>query len=114
MLPCRIGMDGYVREILANLPVYMMVGIVAVIAVSQFHRIAGAMLGLIFWLAVAMTGTIAYDRGHAIGFPGLPFSRSVFLLFCGAFAVVHVFAAWQYLRAQRRRAARRAALDEDG
>ena len=106
-------MDGTVREILANLPVYMMVGIVAIIAVSQFHRITGAVLGIVFWMAVATLGNSAYDQGHAIGFPGLPFSRPMFMLFCGGFAVLHVFIAWQYLRTQRTRAARRAMLDED-
>ena len=106
-------MDGNVREILANLPVYMMVGIVAVIAVSQFHRIAGAVLGIIFWIAVAVAGNLAYDQGHAIGFPGFPFSRPVFLLFCGGFALLHVFIAWQYLHARRRREARRAMLNDD-
>lgn len=100
-------------EILQNLPVYMMIGIVAVIAVSQFFRIVGAALGVVFWIAVAVVGTFAYEQGHAIGFPGIRFSMPVFLLFCGGFALLHVFIAWQHLRAQKRRQARRALLKED-
>lgn len=102
-----------VDDILSNLPVYMMIGIVVVIGVSQLNRVAGAVMSVAFWLAVAVVGHHAYDAGHAIGVPGFEFPRPLFYAVCAGFAAMHVFAAIGYVRSKRRAVERRRLLDED-
>jgi hypothetical protein len=103
-----------VREILDELPVAMMVGVVLVVTVSQFNRVVGAVLSVVFWTTVAVVGSMGYDLGHSLGLPGLPFSRPVFLAVCVGFASVHAFAAVSTVRSRRRAEERRRLLaDED-
>lgn len=100
------------QDIVHNLPGYMLVGIVIVVGISQLSRVIGAILGVLFWCAVALVGNFAYDMNGALGVGGYAFSREVFFLVCGAFALFHVataFAAYQ----QRRRAKMRQALIDD-
>jgi hypothetical protein len=103
-----------VEQIVKALPTYMMVGILVVIGISQLHRFAGAVLGIVFWLSVALVGTTAYDRGDAIGIGTLQFSRGLFYAICGFFVVVNVgmaVSAWINLKRRRRRAQAEAADD---
>jgi len=101
---------GLVDEIFSSLPVYMMVGIVVVIGVSQLNRVAGAVMSVIFWGAVGVVGHAAYDAGHAIGVPGFEFPRPLFYAVCAGFAALHVFAAVGYVRSKRREVERRRLL----
>jgi hypothetical protein len=86
---------------LDSLPVYMMIGIVVVVGISQFNRILGSVLGIVFWIGVAIVGTGAYDKGGGISLLSLEFSKSGFYLFCGAFVGFNVFNL--YMAMQRRR-----------
>ncbi|MCA9554027.1 MAG: hypothetical protein KC933_28585 [Myxococcales bacterium] len=101
------------EDIYSSLPIYMMVGIVVVIGVAQINRIAGALLSVVFWGAVAWVGSAAYDAGHAIGLPGLQFPQWVFLSVCAAFAGVQLFAAYTYVQSKKRAEARRRLLNDE-
>lgn len=103
-----------VQEILKSLPVYMMVGIVVIIAIAQANRIVGGALGAVFWAVVAFVGGYAYEQGGGIGIPGVQFSQPVFYLMCAAFCGMHLFTAWAALRRRRdQRAAQRFVDDGD-
>lgn len=101
------------EEIYKALPIYMMVGIVVVIGVAQINRVAGAVLSVVFWTAVAVVGSAAYDAGHSIGLPGLEFPRVVFLAICAVFAGVQIFAAYGYVQSKKRAEARRRLLNDE-
>jgi hypothetical protein len=101
------------EELYKSLPIYMMIGIVVVIGVAQLHRVAGALLSVVFWGLVAFVGSHAYDAGHSIGLPGLQFPRPVFLAVCAGFAGVQLFAAYTYVQSKKRAAERRRLLNED-
>lgn len=98
--------------ILKSLTVYMMIGIVVVVGISQFNRVLGSILGILFWLAVGAVGTVGYERGGAIGLLGIEFSLFGFYAFCGAFTLFNAFNLWMSIQRKRRAAARRM-LDED-
>jgi hypothetical protein len=91
-----------VADPVKSLALYMMIGIVIVIGISQFNRLIGAILGVIFWIAVAIVGTSAYDQGGGVGIPGYVFPQPMFYTLCVVFGVV---SAIQGLRAwgQKRR-----------
>lgn len=91
------------QSVFANLPLVMLIGIGAVLIISQLRRLLGSILGVIFWGAMAVLGSFAYSAGFRIGLPGLPFSRPVFLLVCLGFALIHGFGGVMWLRGQRRR-----------
>lgn len=94
-------------NLLESLPMYMMIGIILVIGISQFNRIAGGILGVVFWVAVAVIGSSAYDQGGGIGVPGFRFSRELFYGICGLFAAFSAFSAYTaYTRRSRIRQAR--------
>src|SRR5687768_13093085 len=76
-------------EILKALPVYMMIGIVLVVGISQFNRILGGVLGVVFWTAVAFIGLLAYDQGGAIGILDIRFPRELFVGLCLLFVAIH-------------------------
>jgi hypothetical protein len=103
-----------VEAILKSLPAYMMVGIVIVVGLSQINRVLGAVLGVVFWIAVAIVGSFAYDQGGALGLLGMQFPRGVFYALCGTFTVLHVFGAWTALARRRSEALReRVSPDDD-
>jgi hypothetical protein len=83
-----------VSSLLESLPMYMMIGIILVIGISQFNRIAGGILGVVFWGAVAVIGSAAYDQGGGIGVPGFRFSRELFYGVCGLFSAFSAFSAY--------------------
>lgn len=97
-------------ELFGSLPVAMMVGIIVVIGVSQFNRVAGAVLSVVFWTVVAVVGSYGYDQGHRVGLPGIPFPQWVFLAICGLFAALHTAAAWAHI--QRNKQRRRISYDD--
>lgn len=111
----RASNDLVLQSIIDNLTVYMMVGIVIVIGVSQFNRVAGAVLSALFWTAVAVVGNSAYNAGTSIGVVGFELPRWLFFAICAGFAGMHVFAAISQIRSKRNQAERRRLLaDEDG
>jgi hypothetical protein len=99
--------------ILEGLPVYMMGGIVLVIVISQFNRVLGAILSVIFWVAVAVVGNYGYDQGHSIGLPDMPFPRAVFLLICLMFGSFHAAAGYTAFKRKQIAAEKKKILDED-
>lgn len=101
------------QNIFESLPIYMMIGIVVVIGASQINRILGAIMSVIFWAAVAVVGNAAYDAGHAIGLPGFQFPRALFFGVCFAFAAMHAFAGFSYLRSKKHEVERRRILSGD-
>ena len=86
-----------------SLPIYIIIGVVAVIGVSQIHRTAGAILGVLMWAAVAYVGNQVYDEGHALGILSLKLARPAFLALCGVLALSHVLGAVQAHRRKGRR-----------
>ncbi len=91
--------------IVDNFTTFVMVGIVVVVGASQFHRPTGAVLGLVFWVLVAVFGHFLYAAGGAIGFPGLELSEPVFLIMCLGFMLLQVYGLRSYYRAMERRRA---------
>lgn len=90
-------------DIAEHFTTFVMVGIVIVVGTSQFHRGAGAVLGIVFWIATAIFGHFMYAQGAAIGFPGLPLEEPVFLGLCAAFLTLQIIGLRSYRAAQRRR-----------
>jgi hypothetical protein len=88
-------------EILKALPVYMMIGIVLVVGISQFNRILGGVLGVVFWTAVAFIGLLAYDQGGAIGILDIRFPREIFVALCLLFVGIHAAGAWSAWKRKR-------------
>jgi hypothetical protein len=84
-----------VSEVLKSLPMYMMIGIVVVIGISQFNRLIGGILGAVFWIVVAVAGSQAYDQGGGIGLPGFMFPRELFYLICVLFAAYQAYFAYR-------------------
>jgi hypothetical protein len=103
-----------VDQILEGLPVYMMIGIVVVIGISQFNRVLGAILSAIFWIAVAIVGNHGYDQGHSVGLPDFPFPRVVFLGICLMFGGFHATAGWVSWRRKQIAQSRKQLEDEEG
>lgn len=85
-----------------SLPIAMMIGIIVVIGVSQFNRVAGAILSVIFWAAVAVVGMAGYEAGHSVGLPGIRFPMWLFLGICALFALMHSAAAWAHIQRNKR------------
>lgn len=84
-----------------NFPVYFIIGIAALVIISQFHRMVGAVLGVLFWSLVAIAGNQVYAAGHGLGVPGFEFSRSVFLAVCLFFILMNTYAGVVWLKRQR-------------
>lgn len=97
--------------VLQSLTLYMMIGIVIVIAVSQVNRFIGSLLGIAFWAAVAFVGSHAYDKGNAIGIPNYPFPRPLFYLICAIFMLFSAGRAYTAYHRQQRQP--RVPEDED-
>jgi hypothetical protein len=104
-----------VDQILQSLPVYMMIGIVVVIGVSQFNRLAGAILGVVFWLSVAIVGTQAYEQGGGIGLPGFKFPKELFYAICALFTLLSAFTGFVAFKKRQQvpRGGRPSADDDD-
>lgn len=90
------------KDIVQNLPVYMLVGIVAIVVISQFNRVVGSALGIAFWLAVAVVGSTAYDSEGALGIGGMRFTKPTFFAVCGFFALINVLFLFLGLKNRKR------------
>ena len=82
------------EQILESLTLYMMIGIVLVIGISQFNRILGGILGVAFWVTVGIVGSYGYDHGWKIGLPGFEFPRPLFIAMCLTFSILCAFTAY--------------------
>jgi hypothetical protein len=108
-VPHRARGSDVLDLLIPNFTMFMLVGIVLIVGLSQFHRTAGAALGAVFWAVVAVVGHEAYARGHRLGLGKVEFSEGLFLSLCAGFALMNIAIAWTAHR--RRRPARR--LDAD-
>ena len=77
-------------EIIENLDTYMMIGVVAIVGISQFNRKLGSILGIFFWLAVAFFGYQGFRSGGGIGIGSIALSENVFYGICTVLIVVNV------------------------
>lgn len=89
------------EEIFTNLPVYMLIGIVAVVGASQVNRLVGAVLGVLFWAAVAVVGTAGYAAGGALGIGDLRLTQTMFYALCGTLAGFNVMMGYAALKRSR-------------
>ena len=76
----------------------MMIGIVVVVGISQLNRMVGSILGILFWIGVAMVGSTAYDKGGGIKLVSFEFSRSAFFLFCGVFVAFNALTLYKAMK----------------
>jgi len=90
--------------LLENWTTVLMIGIVTVVAASQFDRILGASFGIVFWVSMGVLGHFAYASGRWIGFLSEPF----YLAMCAGMIGIQLF----MIRNERARRARAAALRE--
>lgn len=92
-----------IDSILDSMVVYMIIGIIVIVGISQLNRTAGSALGIVFWVAVAIVGSAAYDRGGAIGFVGgVKMSLPVFLALCLALVAFNAFNLYKETQRKRR------------
>lgn len=96
-----------------NFPTFIMVGIVLVVGASQLNRKWGAVIGMLFWVGVAIVGHFFYATGDAIGFPGFPLSEPLFIGLCALFFGAQYLAFRSGLVRERREAAYREGLSGD-
>ena len=106
---CKLGA---VLAMFENLTTYMMIGIVIIVVVSQFNRLLGSGLAVLFWIAVAAVGYAGYQAGGSLGLPGLKLSLTQFLVMCGALAGVQAFGIYAAIKRKRIREAYRETLEE--
>ena len=100
-------------SVLQSLPIYMIIGIIVVVGISQFNRILGSVLGIVFWIAVAVVGTAAYDKGGGIQLLSMQFSKTSFYAFCGAFVLFNAFNLVMAVRRRNRWANRRPTVSDE-
>jgi hypothetical protein len=100
--------------LLESLPVYMMIGIVVVVGISQINRLIGSALGIVFWIGVAAVGSTAYDKGGGIKLLSFEFSRPIFFLFCGVFVAFNALSLYKAMKLRNvYRNRRRSSSDEE-
>ena len=95
-----------------SLTVYMIIGIIVIVGISQFNRILGSILGVVFWISVALIGGTAYDKGGHINLVSFEFSRSGFYIFCGAFVAFNLFNLSMAMKKRRRWQTRQSPSDD--
>lgn len=79
----------------------MIIGVIAVVGISQLDRRIGSALGIGLWLAIAALGTLVYQQGGGIGIASIRFSQPVFYLLCGVLVVANAAALMGALRRGR-------------
>lgn len=100
--------------LLENFRAIMMGGILVVIGVSQFSRLVGSALGLVFVGLLAFLGSQLYARGFGVGLAVFPISQGAFYGLCALLAVFNLVGLRLAIatRARRARFARERALME--
>ena len=99
-------------ELIKNLDTYMLIGVVAIIGISQFNRKLGSILGIFFWAAVAYVGHLTFTRGGGIGIASLALSPTVFYTICGVLIVVNIGNGLFVVRRKRRAFSEASRFDE--
>ncbi|MCC7380597.1 MAG: hypothetical protein IT384_02110 [Deltaproteobacteria bacterium] len=87
--------------LLSNLTLYMIIGLVIVLGIAQINRFVGSLIGIVFWISVAILGSQAYARGGGIALVGAALPEVVFYGLCGVLIVVN--AAGAFASRSRRR-----------
>lgn len=77
--------------LLDNFRTVLIGGIVGVIVVSRFHRLAGAWFGLFFAAGTAVLGSQVYARGEAVGIGPYPLPPVGFYIVCAFLAILQLF-----------------------
>jgi hypothetical protein len=91
-----------VDELVKNLDTYMLIGVVSIVAISQFNRKIGSVLGIIFWISVAFLGYQAFNSGGGIGIGSVALSPTIFYGICAILIVVNIGNGFFVVRRQRR------------
>ena len=86
-----MGRRNLMDTLVENLTVFMLIGIIVVVGVSQFDRVVGSVLGVLFWAAVALVGGYGYSQGGSIGISKeIQFAPAVFYGLCGVLIAANV------------------------
>ena len=101
-------------ELIKNLDTYMLIGVVAIVGISQFNRKLGSILGIFFWSAVAYAGYLTFERGGGIGIASLALSPTVFYRICGVLVVVNIGNGLFVVRRKKRALSEASQFDEPG
>ena len=89
-------------ELVKNLDTYMLIGVVAIVAISQFNRKIGSILGIVFWITVAFLGHQAFNSGGGIGIASVALSPNIFYGICATLILVNIGNGFFVVRKQRR------------
>ena len=90
--------------LLENFRAILIGGILAVVAVGQVNRLAGAVLSLVFWVFVAALGSVVIARGGSLGLAFFALPPWVFYALCGLMVTLYALMTWSAVAARRRRA----------
>lgn len=104
------------QNVLQSLSIYMIVGLILVVGISQVNRLIGGILGVVFWIAIAILGKFAYDEGGSMKLViGPEITREIFYVLCAFFAAFSGFSAYMaYLKKTRRPMSRtQSSIDEE-
>ena len=89
-------------ELIKNLDTYMLIGVVSIVAISQFNRKIGSILGIFFWISVAFLGYQAFSAGGGIGIGSVALSPAIFYGICITLIVVNIGNGFFVVRRQMR------------
>lgn len=92
------------NELIERFPIVMVVGVVLVVGLSQVNRLLGSILGVIFWIVMAVIGSFIYDAGGAVGIASVRFPQSVFLGLCGLLLLANLATGFSALKKRRAQA----------
>ncbi|MBI2373751.1 MAG: hypothetical protein HYV07_07120 [Deltaproteobacteria bacterium] len=73
--------------LISNFSTIMIAGIILVVIVSNVNRLVGSVLGVAFWLGVAIVGTEVLARGHQLKLATITLSKPLFYGLCGILIV---------------------------
>ena len=103
-------MEPPVEALYENLTVYMMIGVGVVVGLSQFNRMAGAVLALPFWVSVAVLGVQAINAGRHLRLGSIPVGKGALLVLCGVMIAMNLAMAYA---AHKRKQRGRRPVDDD-
>jgi hypothetical protein len=91
-----------VDEIVKNLDMYMLVGVIAIVAISQFERKIGSILGIFFWASVAFFGHQSFSMGGGVGIGDKHLPPGIFYGICFLLMAVNIGNGFFVVRRKRR------------